>query len=92
MAKEKKQTLFEVPEPWEEHWQGMPEYIQENRKPWKTIPIHFENEDNLKLFAKLIDRTLTRKTKCLWYPPQEIRHMMDKRYISKTSSPKTKKK
>ena len=92
MAKKSKHTLFEVSEPLEEHWQGMPEYNQKDREPWKTIPIHFENEDDMKSFAKLIDRTITRHTRSLWYPKPEVRHYMNKRYISKTPLSKSKEK
>ena len=51
-------SLFEVeetvinPDHWTEHWKGMPEYKQENNGPWKTIRIHFRNEEDYNEFAK----------------------------------------
>ena len=38
---------YQQPNPdWQEHWQDMPEYVQEANGPWKTIKIHFRNEDD----------------------------------------------
>ena len=72
-------SLFEVeetvinPDHWTEHWKGMPEYKQENNGPWKTIRIHFRNEEDYNEFAKLTGNThLTKKTKSAWYPKLEI--------------------
>ena len=93
MPKEDKQIkLFDSPEWWEEHWQGMPEYVQEDRMPWKTLPVHFKNENDLNLFSKLVGKKITKKSRCLWYPDVEIRHYMNKRYINKMFSSKGKKK
>jgi len=72
-------SLFEVeetvinPDHWTEHWKGMPEYKQENNGPWKTIRIHFRNEEDYNEFAKITGNThLSDKTKSAWYPKLEI--------------------
>jgi len=72
-------SLFDVeeieinPDHWTQHWKGMPEYVQEDNGPWKTIRIHFRNEEDYEEFAKLTDNThLTKKTKSAWYPKLEI--------------------
>jgi len=72
MAKKSKQTLIPVQERWERHWQGMPEYISEHKDPWKSILVHFKDENDLKDFAKLIDQKITLKTKFIWHPKQII--------------------
>ena len=52
----------------------MPEFKQENNPTYKTVYIHFRNEQDFKKFCenynKLIDndQKITEKTKSLWYP------------------------
>ena len=29
--------LFEVDESWKEHWKDMPEFVQEDLTPWKSL-------------------------------------------------------
>ena len=71
MAKKSKHTLFEVSEPWEEHWQGMPEYNQKDKQPFKSINVHFSSEKDVKEFAKLVDQKFTSFTQFIWYPKKE---------------------
>lgn len=72
------QSLFEVEETvvdqdhWTEHWKGMPEYKQDDNGPWKTIKMHFRNEEDFKEFSKLTGNNLSKKTKSAWYPKLEI--------------------
>ena len=71
-------SLFEVeeveidPDHWTQHWKGMPEYKQEDNGPWKTIKMHFRNEEDFKEFSKLTGNNLSKKTKSAWYPKLEI--------------------
>lgn len=51
----------------------MPEFIQEEKKPFSTINIRFRNQEDLDKFAKLIGQKLTPKTKSIWYPEMEKR-------------------
>lgn len=53
---------------WREHWQDMPEFIQEDNKTHKTIYVHFRNEEDYQEFAQLIGQTLSKKTKSIWHP------------------------
>jgi hypothetical protein len=72
------QSLFEVeetpinPDHWTEHWKGMPEYKQDDNGPWKTIKMHFRNEEDFNEFSKLTENNLSKKTKSAWYPKLEI--------------------
>ena len=81
-VKDKQNSLFEVGEWWEEAWQGMPEFIQEDLEPFKTVYVHFKNRKDMDKFAKLVDQNLTTKTQSIWYPETEIVSYKDKRYIS----------
>jgi len=58
-------------EKWREHWDDMPEYSQENNAPYKTIYVHFRNENDYKEFASLVNQPLTEKTKTIWHPKLE---------------------
>ena len=53
---------------WKKFWKGMPEFEQEDNPTYKTIYVHFRNEEDYKEFAKLIGQNLTEKTKSIWYP------------------------
>lgn len=54
-------------------WVGMPEFIQEEKKPFAAINIRFRNQEDLDKFASLIGQKLTCKTKSAWFPVLEKR-------------------
>ena len=51
----------------DEVWQGMPEFENENIA-YRSILVHFESQDDVDNFAKLMQQTLTDKAKFIWYP------------------------
>ena len=78
-------TLLNLPEWWEEHWRGMPEYISEDLMPFKSIFVHFEDREAIEAFAKLVGQSVGLQTKCLWFPEAEIGRTAGKRYVDKSS-------
>ena len=68
MIENKQQRLFYDADPWEDEWQGMPEFIQLKQEPFACIKIRFENEEALNDFAEIIGQKLTPKTKSIWHP------------------------
>lgn len=66
---------------WKKHWTGMPEFIQDNKKTYKTLYVHFRTKDDYDDFAKLIDQELSEKTKSIWHPKLERSQNMLKRWI-----------
>jgi hypothetical protein len=58
---------------WRDEWNGMPEYIQNENKPFSTITVRFRSEADLMAFSALIGQKLTPKTKSLWIPELEKR-------------------
>ena len=66
---------------WEKEWQGMPEYLQEEQTPFRSMQIHFRNEQDLIDFFKLIKQKFTDKTKYIWYPKLIPRVFKNKRYV-----------
>lgn len=78
---------------WKEHWQGMPEFVQEDLEPFKTIYVHVETLEDLRAFADLVKQPITMKTKSVWYPESTVvRSRLDKRYVQASSTPDEKKK
>lgn len=77
-------SLFDKEEhdKWKEDWQNMPEFNQKDLAPWKSIVVHFENDKDLKEFAKLVGQNLTHKTRSIWYPEAEIGRMTDKLFVN----------
>lgn len=61
-----------------EEWVGMPEYIQEDRQPYRTIIVHLEDEVDLKDFADLVGQKIYPATKSIYYPKAVIETYMDK--------------
>ncbi len=76
-------ALFEPPLWWEEYWQGMPEFIQEDQTSIKTIIIHFATKEDIAMLADLIEQPITLKTQSLWFPEAEIGRIANKRYIDR---------
>ena len=70
MIREMKQNNFfgEEPKAWEDHWQDMPEFVQEKKEPFACINVRFDTEEDLQEFAKIIGQKLTPKTKSIWHP------------------------
>lgn len=76
MDKEMMSDLFpdfdpDMAEPWQDEWQGMPEYIQDDLEPFKSVTVHFANEEDMNKFSKLIGTKITEDTKGIWFPPEE---------------------
>src|SRR5690606_28459102 len=57
---------------WREHWRGMPEFVQEDLRPRRTIEVRFRTERDVRAFEKLIGGPIYHG-KWTWYPHQEYR-------------------
>lgn len=53
---------------WKKHWKQMPEFVQEDNPPYKTIYVHFRKEEHYTEFATKVNQPLSDKTKSIWYP------------------------
>lgn len=73
--------LFDKGEWWHEHWKGMPEFVQKDLTPFKTIYLHFENRADMEAFSELVGQKITLNTQSIWYPEAEIGRIANKRYI-----------
>ena len=75
-------ALFEKGEAWENEWKGMPEFVQDDLSPWKTLLVHFENRRDMDRFSGLVKQRIGEKTQSIWYPQAEIGRYANKRYVS----------
>lgn len=80
-ADELAQLLGEVPDfdPLAE-WQGMPAFEQDDQRPVKQITVSFARADDLAIFARLVEQTITMETRSIWFPAK-IRQPSDLAYI-----------
>jgi len=67
---------------WEEYWQDMPEFIQEEKDSYAKIIIRFDKEEDLYNFARLINQKLSKNTKSIWYPKLERGKNLKRRWES----------
>lgn len=55
-----------------EEWDGMPEF---GEKPifnaYKSLNVHFDDQESVDKFAELVGQKITEKTKSIWYPKKE---------------------
>ena len=65
-----------------EEWKDMPEFIQEDAGPFRSIIIHFPDQIAVNQFANLVKKPITDSTKYLWFPDIEIEHVAHKRVAS----------
>lgn len=67
-------------ENWAELWKGMPEFVQEDLAPVKSVIVHFATLADQAAFAKLVEQRIGPRTQSIWFPEAEIGHFADKRY------------
>jgi hypothetical protein len=72
---------IEEVEPWRKEWNGMPEFDQRDLTSWKSVVVHFASRSDYEDFQRAIGQQLTPKTRSIWFPPTEIGHLANKRYI-----------
>ena len=54
---------------WHREYAGMPECKNTVIRPYKSVTMHFRNKEDFEAFQKLIDQSMTEKTKSAWHPP-----------------------
>ncbi len=79
--------MFEVDEHWKEHWNDMPEFVQENLEPVQQIIVSFEKDEDVQKFAELIGQKITPNTKSLWFPEVDRGKPSDFIYTNESGIP-----
>lgn len=75
----------EEPEFYDQHWQNMPDFKQEDCGAKRQIIVSFDNEEDVQKFAQLINQNITDKTKSIWFPPREKNNVKDLFWIQEDS-------
>ncbi len=70
----------DLPDLHEKHWGGMPEFVQEDKTPHRTIMIHFRNTEDVKRFAAVIGIELFDRTQSTWYPEMPTANLKALKY------------
>jgi hypothetical protein len=74
--------LVESDEWWQKEWQNMPEFVQDDLMPYRTVYVHFSTQADLEDFAKLVKHPeITGRVKYMWYPGTAIRSVCKLRYV-----------
>jgi len=60
-------------------WRGMPEFDQQDKMAYRTIKVHFKDQDAVNRFAKIVRQKITEETRYIWYPQAEIEKVAHKR-------------
>jgi hypothetical protein len=63
-----------------EQWEGMPEFDQEDKTAYRSITVHFHNEDAIKDFEQKLELSLPKKARYIWLPEIIIERFADKKY------------
>ena len=84
MADEFNLPMFDEDEyrAWTNEWRDMPEFVQEEQRPYAQIVFRFVNAEDLQAFAKLIGQPLTRRTRSAWHPPLQRGANGRKRWVT----------
>ena len=61
------------PDHWEDHWIGMPEFIQKDKEAIKQVTLNFEKAEDIELFNKTTGLSVTMETKGVFFPEVKSR-------------------
>jgi hypothetical protein len=73
--------LLTVPMDWQEHWQGMPEFQQQDLKQVKSIQVHLKSFNDLKALSAALGQQITADTRSVWFPKENKQVLKDKAYM-----------
>jgi len=60
-----------ITKPEQKDWSGMPEFKQDDKSPFRTLLVHFEDQVSVDEFAALVGQKLSAKTKFISFPKNE---------------------
>lgn len=65
-----------------DEWQGMPEFEQGDMASFRSLVVHFPDQEAVDAFAQAIAQDFTSKAKFIWYPKQQRQDVADQRYMA----------
>lgn len=66
---------------WQKHWKNMPEFINNENTPFRTIIVHLETQEALNEFIHLMKQKITDKTKYIYYPYKHKQKLKNLIYV-----------
>jgi hypothetical protein len=66
----------------DEHYIGLPQYDNENQKWYKTLIVHFENQDEVDEFSKMIGQLITPHTKSVNFRLRERKDLTEEGWVA----------
>lgn len=66
-------------------WGGMPSFEQADKTSAYQCVVHFKTLEDMQEFARRIEQPMTERTRSVWFPPDEIGRIADKRWEGDTS-------
>jgi hypothetical protein len=51
-------------------WEGMPEYEDEDKRPFRSLHLHFRSESDVSDFRAIVGQDFTDEAKWIWHPRQ----------------------
>lgn len=71
------------PMDYQKEWGGMPEFDQPSAEAYRSIIVHFDNENDVRNFAKAIGQEITEKSRYLWFPKKPMEKVAHLGYTDK---------
>jgi hypothetical protein len=76
-----------VEDPLSTEWGGMPAFTQGDKTAFRSIVVHFKDQESVDLFAKKIKQKITERTRFVWFPDIEIERTHDRVWKGKSDEP-----
>ena len=79
-------SVSEFPVDASKEWEGMPEYIHEDKTAYRSLIIHFADQNAVDKFTKFISKfaNITDKTRMIWFPDNTKEIQADKIYADES--------
>ena len=52
----------------ENEWKGMPEFVMNPEKPFRTIKLHFKTQEDIQKFSELFGQNISDNCENYWFP------------------------
>ena len=62
-------------------WVGMPECVNEDGRPYRSLHVHFAGAADVARFAELLGLTVPPRRNSLWYPPRPMERPSRNPYV-----------
>ena len=63
-------------------WEGMPEFEQKDKTAFRSLAVHFKDQQAVDAFAAATGQKITENTRYVWFPEIEIERYADKAYVT----------